>query len=107
MNTGLLDSPVNPGNDETGHEEVKTMQLTIRMPQEYNEKIETLAEKMGLKKSDIARLALKEFIEENIAEDDSVPYDRVKHLLGVAESGIKDLGQRHREHLIKKIRKGS
>jgi predicted transcriptional regulator len=102
-----LDSPVKPGNDEVGYEEVQTMQLTIRMPQEYNEKIEILAEKMGLKKSDIARLALKEFIEENIAVDDRAPYDKVKHLLGAAESGIKDLGQRHREHLIKKIRKGS
>jgi antitoxin component of RelBE/YafQ-DinJ toxin-antitoxin module len=89
------------------HQEVKTMQLTIRMPQEYKEKMETLAERMGLKKSDIARLALKEFIEENIADDDRVPYDKVKHLLGAVESGIKDLGQRHREHLIKKIRKGS
>jgi predicted transcriptional regulator len=102
-----LDSPVKPGNDEVGYEEVQTMQLTIRMPQEFNEKIEILAEKMGLKKSDIARLALKEFIEENLAADDRVPYDKVKHLLGAAESGIKDLGQRHREHLIKKIRKGS
>jgi hypothetical protein len=80
------------------------MQLTIRMPQEYNEKIEILAEKMGLKKSDIAKLALKEFIEENIADGGSVPYDKVKHLLGVAESGIKDLGQRHREYVFKIIR---
>jgi predicted transcriptional regulator len=86
------------------HEEVTTMQLTIRMPQEYNEKIEILAEKMGLKRSDIARLALKEFIEENIAADDRVPYDKVKHLLGNAESGIKDLGQRHREYVFKVIR---
>ena len=68
------------------------MQLTIRMPQEYKEKIETLAERMGLKKSDIARLALKEFIEENIAADDRAPYDKVRHLVGTAESGIKDLG---------------
>jgi predicted transcriptional regulator len=89
------------------HEEVQTMQLTIRMPQEYKEKIETLAERMGLKKSDIARLALKEFIEENIAADDRAPYDKVRHLVGTAESGIKDLGQRHREYLIKKIQKGS
>jgi predicted transcriptional regulator len=86
------------------HEEVQTMQLTIRIPQEYNEKIEILAEKMGLKRSDIARLALKEFIEENIAADDRVPYDKVKHLLGAAESGIKDLGQRHREYVFKIIR---
>jgi predicted transcriptional regulator len=83
------------------------MQLTIRMPHEYKERIEILAERMGLKKSDIARLALKDFIDENLAADDMAPYDKVKHLLGTAESGIKDLGQRHREYLIKKIRKDS
>jgi hypothetical protein len=88
-------------------QEVQTMQLTIRMPEEYKERIEILAERMGLKKSDIARLALKEFIEENTATDGQSPYEKVKHLLGTAESGIKDLGQRHREHLIKKIRKAS
>jgi predicted transcriptional regulator len=83
------------------------MQLTIRMPQDYKEKIEILAERMGLKKSDIARLALKDFIDGNLGADDKAPYDKVKHLLGSAESGIKDLGQRHREYLMKKIRKDS
>lgn len=100
----FLDSPVKPGNDEAGHEEVITMQLTIRMPEEYNEKIEILAEKMGLKKSDIARLALKAFIEENLTDSGKAPYDKVKHLLGIAESGMKDLGQRHREYVFKIIR---
>jgi len=75
------------------------------MPDEYREKIEVLAQKMGLKKSDIARVALKKFIEENIDEDQRSPYQKVKHLLGTAESGKKDLGQRHRDYLIKKIRK--
>ena len=83
------------------------MQLTIRIPEEYKEKVELLAQKMGLKKSDIARIALKEFIEENMDSDDRTAYDKVKHLLGTAESGIKDLGQRHREYLVKKIRRGS
>ncbi len=83
------------------------MQLTIRMPDEYNDKIEMLAERMGLKKSDVARLALRRFIEENLNDSKRTPYERAKHLLGTAESGIKDLGQRHREYLIKKIRKGS
>jgi antitoxin component of RelBE/YafQ-DinJ toxin-antitoxin module len=83
------------------------MQLTIRMPEEYKERIEILAERMGLKKSDIARLALKEFIEENTATDGQSPFDKVKHLLGTVESGIKDLGQQHREYLIRKIRKAS
>ncbi len=81
------------------------MQLTIRMPDEYGGKIEMLAEEMGLKKSDIARLALKRFIEENMDNEQASPYQKVKHLLGTAESGIRDLGQRHREHLIGKIRK--
>ena len=83
------------------------MQFTIRLPDEYSEKIKVLSSKMGLKKSDIARLALKQFVEENYEEDESRPYDRVKHLLGSAESGIKDLGKRHRHHLIQKIKKAS
>lgn len=81
------------------------MQLTIRMPDEYRVKIEMLAEEMGLKKSDIARLALKRFIEESMDNEQASPFQKVKHLLGTAESGIKDLGQRHREHIIGKIRK--
>jgi len=76
------------------------------MPDEYEDKIRFLSKKMGLKKSDIARLAIKRFIEENTEDDQRSPYQKVRHLVGTAESGIKDLGQRHREHFIKKIRKG-
>ena len=83
------------------------MQLTIRMPDEYGEKIKVLAEKMGLKKSDIARLALKQFVEESLGNDQSTPYQKIRHLLWSAESGIPDLGQRHRYYLMNKILKGS
>jgi hypothetical protein len=81
------------------------MQLTVRMPDEYRGKIEMLAEEMGLKKSDITRLALKRFIEENMDNEQAPPYQKVKHLLGTTESGMKDLGKRHRDHLIGRIRK--
>jgi len=50
-------------------------------------------------------LALKRFIEESTDNDQTSPYQKVQHLLGTAESGVKDLGKRHREHLIGKIRK--
>ena len=60
---------------------------------------------MGLKKSDIARLALKQFLDENSIEDKEKPFDKIKHLLGTAESKIEDLGQRHRDYLIQKIKK--
>jgi len=81
------------------------MQLTVRVPDEYKKKIDILSENMGLKKSDIARLALRKFIDENLKEEMETPYQKVKHLLGKAESGVKDLGQNHREYLIKKITK--
>ena len=81
------------------------MQLTIRMPDEQVSRIEYIAKKMGLKKSDVTRMAIKKFIDEDIAEEKEIkPYIRVKYLLGVAESGVPDLGQRHREHLIRKIK---
>ena len=82
------------------------IQLTIRMPDEYKEKIEMLSGQLGIKKSDIARLALRKFIDENVEQDQKTPYQKVKHLLGRAESGMKDLGQNHRKHLIDQIKKG-
>ncbi|OEU78880.1 MAG: hypothetical protein BA873_14240 [Desulfobulbaceae bacterium C00003063] len=79
------------------------MQLTIRMPDEQMSRIEYIAKKMGLKKSDVTRMAIKKFIEE-YSDSTVKPFAKVRHLLGVAESGVPDLGQRHRYHLIKKIR---
>jgi len=81
------------------------MQLTIRIPDEYLSRIDTLTKKMGLKKSDIARLALKEFLDENSTEEEKKPFEKIKHLLGSAESNIEDLGQRHRDYLMQRIKK--
>jgi predicted transcriptional regulator len=81
------------------------MQLTIRIPDEYSLRIEKLTKKMGLKKSDVARLALKQFLDENSIEEKDKPFDKIKHLLGVAESKTEDLGQKHRDYLIQKIKK--
>lgn len=82
------------------------MQLTIRVPEEYGEKINSLSKRMGLKKSDVIRIALKKFFEENEKEVNQYPFKKIESLLGVAESGIKDLGHRHRHYLIRKIRGG-
>ncbi|MCZ6803653.1 MAG: hypothetical protein O7D86_06925 [Proteobacteria bacterium] len=79
------------------------MQLTIRMPDEYLPKIEKIAKRMGLKKSDITRMAIKKFIAEYNAQGEDKPYTKAQHLLGVAESGITDLGQDHRSYLTERI----
>ena len=83
------------------------MQLTVRMPDEYGKKVEKIAERMGLKRSDIIRLALKHFLEEGHEKDRRTPFQKVDHLIGIVESGKKDLGQLHRHYLIQKIRKRS
>jgi hypothetical protein len=83
------------------------MQFTVRLPDDYKEKVSAAARRMGLKKSDIARLAIKQFLDENAGVDTKTPFDKVRHLLGCAKSGVSDLGQEHRRHLIAKLKKGS
>jgi Arc/MetJ-type ribon-helix-helix transcriptional regulator len=83
------------------------MQLTVRMPDEYTAKLNSLSKRMGLKRSDVVRLALKRFLDENSDGIDQPPFQKIKSILGLAESGIKDLGQHHRHYLIQKIRRGS
>jgi len=75
-------------------------QLTIRMPKEHLARINQIAKKTGLKKSDITRLAIKHFIEGYESDDTKAPFKRARHLIGVVESGIPDLGQNHRKYLF-------
>lgn len=79
------------------------MQMTIRIPDEDVSKIEHIAVKLGLKKSDITRMAIRSFID-RFEENEPSPYAKVKSLLGIAESGVPDLGKNHRKHLIEKIK---
>jgi antitoxin component of RelBE/YafQ-DinJ toxin-antitoxin module len=84
------------------------MQLTIRASDDLMSKIEKIAKEMGLKKSDVTRIALAKFADEyTLKIGEQKPFDRVKHLIGVTESGVKDLGQRHREHLVNRIKRES
>ena len=80
-------------------------QLTIRMPEEYFYKIEQIAKLRVLKKSDVTRMAIRKYLDEYSTEEETDLYSKSKRLFGIVESGISDLGQNHRDHLIKKIRK--
>ena len=79
-------------------------QLTIRMSRDHLMKIEHIANKTGLKKSDITRLAITRFVQGYDDNDDKTPFDKARHLIGVVDSGITDLGQNHRKYLIEKIK---
>ena len=78
-------------------------QLSLRLPAALANKLERAAMRLKRKRSDVARLALEQFLD---AKLEIRPIERVRDLLGRVESGIPDLGQRHREHLIRRLRRG-
>jgi len=80
-------------------------QLTVRLTDELEEQVEALARKLNRKRSDVVRLALERFIQEEDEEQGDRPYSRVKDLIGSLESGIPDLGSSHREHLKSRFRR--
>jgi predicted DNA-binding protein len=80
-------------------------QLTIRLPRELAEALRTRAAQMQRKPSEVVRMAVKEFLE--ISDQPAGrSVDRVRNLIGSLESGKPDLATRHREHIIKKLRRG-
>jgi metal-responsive CopG/Arc/MetJ family transcriptional regulator len=78
-------------------------QLTLRLPDTLAEKLARSAKRMKRKRSDVARLALEQFLDN---EPEVKAADRVRDLLGSVESGVPDLGQRHRDYLIERLRRG-
>jgi metal-responsive CopG/Arc/MetJ family transcriptional regulator len=82
-----------------------TSQLTIKLPDDLEDDLSTLSKRLRLKRSDIVRMALEKFIGEFKASGKAKPYDRVIDIIGAVSSGISDLGEAHRRHLVKKIKK--
>lgn len=80
------------------------MQIRINVPEGLNDKINDLTKKLRLKKSEIIRLALEQFLKDHY-DNENQPYEKVKNLIGIAESGIIDLGTNHRKYLNMKIKK--
>jgi len=78
-------------------------QLTLRLPATLSEKLAQSAKRLKRKRSDVVRLALEQFLDSG---PDIRPIERVRDLLGRIDSGVPDLGQRHREHLVQRLRRG-
>jgi metal-responsive CopG/Arc/MetJ family transcriptional regulator len=78
--------------------------LTIRLPKDLDRELSALAKKLRLSRSDVVRMALQKFTIE-FEESGNRPYEKVKNLLGVVESGIPDLGSDHRKYLLERIKR--
>jgi predicted DNA-binding protein len=80
-------------------------QLTVRLSNDIDEGLSLLAKKLRLKRSDIVRMALERFLEEFEGKEEAKPYEKVKNLIGSISSGISDLGESHRKHLLKQFKR--
>ena len=78
-------------------------QLTVRLPAKLAEQLDRASQQMRRKRSEVVRLALEQFLSSQAEER---PIDRVRDLLGRVDSGLPDLGQRHREYLVRRLRDG-
>ncbi|HZQ08000.1 MAG TPA: ribbon-helix-helix protein, CopG family [Anaerolineae bacterium] len=76
-------------------------QLTVRVPAEVVAQLDRAARHLRRTRSEVVRLALEQFLAVQL---ETRPIERVRDLLGQVESGVPDLGQRHREYLIKRLR---
>ena len=80
-------------------------QLTVRLPEELDQEITDAAMRLQLKRSDIVRLALVQYLRESRDPEQVAPYSKVKHLIGSIRSGVSDLGTCHRQHLVSRIKR--
>lgn len=78
-------------------------QLTLRLPADLAAKLEQSARRLRRKRSEVVREALEHYLE---SELEVRPIDRVRDLLGSVASGRPDLDHRHREYLLRRLRRG-
>ena len=78
-------------------------QLTMRLPADLAARLDRSARRLKRKRSEVVRQALEHFLD---SEPQVRPIERVRDLLGSVESGRPDLGQRHRDYLIRRLRRG-
>jgi len=80
-----------------------TRYLSVRLPADLAAKLERSAKRLKRKRSEVVREALEQYLE---TQPELRPIERVRDLLGSVSSGRPDLGQRHRDYLIRRLRRG-
>lgn len=78
-------------------------QLTLRLSADLAEQLDLAAKRLQRKRSEVVRLALEQFVNTQV---ETRPIEHVRDLLGRVESGLPDLGQHHRDYLVRKLRDG-
>lgn len=80
-------------------------QLTVRLPEDLSEALERAAHHSGRRTSEIVRAALREYLQVAAGRGER-PAERVRGLIGVLESGLPDLAERHRAYILESLKRG-
>jgi len=77
-------------------------QITVRLPGKLRKALDHRARQMERRPSDIVRIALGEYL--RLGVKGKRPAARVRGLVGSLASGVADLAERHREHILESLR---
>jgi metal-responsive CopG/Arc/MetJ family transcriptional regulator len=80
-------------------------QVVVRMPDELVRGMDALARRLARGRSDVIRLAVRQFISAGENGEGRAARKRARRLVGSLDSGIPDLARRHREYLIESLRR--
>ena len=82
------------------------MVFTVRLDDETEELLDRLSAGEGVSRSEIVRRSIHALAEQKSVRDETNPYEAIKHLIGVARGGPRNLsertGERFREILTNK-----
>ena len=78
-------------------------QVTVRLSRELSRALTAASRRMQRKRSEVVRLALREFLG---TAGGPRPAERVRELVGSLESGVPDLAERHRDYVLESVRRG-
>jgi hypothetical protein len=81
-------------------------QLSLRIPAALATRLKRISSRLERTRSEVVRLALEQFLDREAATPRGRPIDLVRDLIGSIESGLPDVGQRHREYLLRRLRRG-
>ena len=80
-------------------------QLSLRLPITLARRLAQVSAQTRRPRAEVVRLALEQFLAGEDGRPAARAIDLVHDLIGSYRSGVPDLGQRHREHLLRRLRR--
>jgi len=80
-------------------------QFSLRLSAELSKRLGQLSGQTRRPRAEVVRLALEQFLAGEAGRPPARAIDLVRDLIGSYRSGVPDLGQRHREHLLRRLRR--